>query len=429
MTDNLQIEIERVVLSSIILESRALEIVTDCVEFTEDLFSTDPHKLIARGIIKLTQEEKPVDIMLLADALKKLNINYLDNLPIIAYLVNLHNVVQSTANLEHHTRILSEFAIKNFNNNQLISLSKLELDPLQKLERIESYIYELKNKFFKTSNYDTTIKNYINNLYTKDTEPIKTNTVFDKFGGGLYRCEFGVIAGRPGTGKTAFALYLTRNLIAQGHKVLFISMEMPARLVLLRMLSAEFHISENRLKTNKLTEQERNQIMNYDNKNVFIDDKCKTLNDVLKSIDKHKAKYNIDVVFFDYLQKITKFDNAKNLREDQKLGLITKGLETKAKDLDITITALSQFNRDNKTDRPPILTDLKNSGDIEQDAYFVLALHEQAERKNTLDLIMLKNRNGEKETTHQIGTNFQFMDFEPLSSNLKFNNYYETDKF
>lgn len=429
MTNKLQIEIERVVLSSIIQESRALEIVTECVEFTEDLFSIEAHKLIARGIIKLLNEDKPVDLMLLADSLKKLNINYLDNQPTIAYLVNLHSIVQSTSNIEHHVRLLSEFAIQNFNNNQLISLSKLDLDPLQKLERIEHHIYELKNKFFRTSNYDTTVKNFIDNLYTKNTEPISTNTIFDKFAGGLYRSELGVIAGRPGTGKTAFALFLTRNLISQGKKVLFISMEMPARLVLIRLLSAEFHITENRLKTNKLTEQERKQIMNYDNQNFYIDDKCKTLPDVLKSIDKHKAKYNIDVVFFDYLQKITKFDNAKNLREDQKLGLITKGLETKAKDLDISVVALSQFNRDNKTDRPPILTDLKNSGDIEQDAYFVLALHEPKDLKNTLDLIMLKNRNGEKETTHQIATNFQFMDFEPLTNNIQFNNFYETDKF
>ena len=430
MSKDLEYMIEHTVLCSMILSSRALKEVTELVEFEENLFHAEEHKMIARGIKNLLDKEEKIDVLTLSNELKKLNINFINDEDTISYLLNLISIVDSTQNIETHTRILSEFAIKRFNAKNIIALSNLNAEPLIKLEQIENYIYKIKNKFFRQANYDTTLKNHLDNLYSTNTEAIKTNTIFDEFGGGLYRSEYGVIGGRPGTGKTAIALYLTRNLAKQGYKVLFISMEMPSRLVLIRLLSAQLKIPELQLKTNKLDDMQRYNVLTYKNDNVFIDDKCTTLKNIFNSIEKHKAKYDIDVVFFDYIQKVTDFEEHKNKREDQQIGYLTKGLEAKAKELNISIVALSQLNRDNKTNRPPILTDFKGSGNIEQDAYFVLALHEQAELKNTLDLIMLKNRNGEKETVHSIGTNFQYMDFEEVEkTNYLYDNYYDNDKF
>lgn len=235
---------------------------------------------------------------------------------------------------------------------------------------------------------------------------IATNlTVFDKFIGGLTKGEVLVLAGRPGQGKTAFALYLAKIASLTSHKILFFSLEMSSTSLVDRLIVSISKVSSNGFKIGSLTngeidtvEMSINDISKLD---IHIDDKADVDVSYIKATSNIlKSKGKCDLIIIDYLQLIG--SKGKSFSRENEVSKISRTIKIIAKELNVPIVLLSQLNRQNESrpDKRPILSDLRESGSIEQDADKVVFIHrpeyyglDDAE-PNVTELIIAKNRNG-----------------------------------
>lgn len=414
------LELEEAVLGALMLEKNAAERVMDLLH--PNCFYSDKHKVVFEAIKKLFADGEPIDLLTVKNQLAKNGT--LEMAGGSVSIARLTNKVASAANLEFHSHLL----IEKFIQRSLIQVSteigkeayEETNDAFQLLDNAEKRLYAIKDESLK-KNF-----NSIDDLVAKAIEQIESaksssDTItgvptgfnsLDKITNGFQKSDLIILAGRPGMGKTAFALTAARNAAVMFNKpVAVFSLEMSAVQLVTRLISGEVELSGEKLRQGNLSEFEMEQLLHKMNAlsqaNIFIDDTPQlTIFDLKAKARRLKQQKNIELIVIDYLQ-LMRSDEGSVKNREQEISHISRSLKGLAKELDIPIIALAQLSRavEQRPDKKPILSDLRESGSIEQDADIVGFIYRpeyygitQDEEGNSMEGIasvdIAKHRNG-----------------------------------
>lgn len=412
-------EAEIAVLGGLINNSNYLNEVQAIV--VSDDFYVDTHKIIFEVLNNLEQKEIKIDILSIVEELKE--INKLEKVT-ISYIAQLQNSFLVGTNVIYYAECIKKSSTKR----KLISIGrqlvdkgfKEDMDPKEIIDFTQDEIYSVQvNSQKDMTPIDLCIENAISDMeasYLNGGGLLGLTTGFkslDKASSGLVKGDLIILAARPSMGKTALALNIGFNSAEKGSKVAIFSLEMTKEQLIHRSISSKALIDLNKVRKGILEDDEWVKLTNIasflSELPISIDDKSGiTLNDIKAKCKKLKQSQGLDVVIIDYLQLI-QGDKDTTVRE-QEIAKISRGLKVLAKDLEITIIALSQLSRapEQRTDHRPILSDLRESGSIEQDADTVIFLYRdeyynaETEDRNIAEVIYSKNRNGEVGTAKLI---------------------------
>jgi len=415
------IDLEEAVLGAVLLEKEAVNAVIDILH--PESFYKDAHKIIFSSVKNLFGKSEPIDILTVTNELK--STGELELVGGAYYIAKLTNRVASSANIEYHARIISQKYIQR----ELIRISSQIIndayddttDVFTLLDKAESNLFSVAEGNIR-KNYDD-----MSSLINQAIDQIE---FMKKSDGGIVGVESGfhaldaitsgwqpsdlvIIAARPAMGKTAFALTLARNAAVDHDKTVAVfSCEMSSLQLVTRLISAESEIPSDKLRNGNLENHEMEQIhtkiRGLADASLFIDDTpALSVFELRAKARRLKAQHKIDMIIIDYLQLMTVGKDIRGNRE-QEISTISRSLKSIAKELNIPIIALSQLSRNVETrggEKKPLLSDLRESGAIEQDADMVLFLHrpeyygmtEDGEGNSTIgiaNVIISKHRNG-----------------------------------
>ncbi|HOK39845.1 MAG TPA: replicative DNA helicase [bacterium] len=415
------IEAEQSVLGAIFINENCIEKIIDYIP-SEEYFYKDNHKIIYKTILNLYSEKKAIDALTIAEELEK-NGN-LEKIGGSVYLVSLADILPSIVNVEEYAKIVRDKAIlreliKVSNEIQNKSYSE-ELDAERLLQLAELEIFELANKqlrkgYISINDVLEPLLKKIEDLYTKKREVtgIKTNyTELDKITSGLQPSDLIIIAARPGMGKTSFGLNIAYNVAKQEREqkdkkgVAIFSLEMSDEQVVMRFISHSARLNLKRIRDGSLDQHEwQRLILTIDELSqipLFIVDRPGISILELQSIARRlKKEQNIQLIVVDYLQLLEVPTKTESRQQD--ISFISRALKNLARELKIPIIALSQLNRSVENRKPPIpmLSDLRESGAIEQDADLVIFIYrdeyyykDESQEKGIAKLLIEKHRNG-----------------------------------
>ena len=409
------VESEQSILGSILLDKEAIITVSETIN--PDDFYKEAHKIIYESMIKLSNKSEPIDLITLTEELKKQG--HLDDVGGISYITSLSTIVPTTSNVKYYADIVKEKSVLR----KLIKVSNdiinLGYDGSTKIEDVlevaEKKIFDISQE--KTSDDFKSINSVlmdtydmIEQLYTNKSEITGITTGFrdlNKKINGMQRTDLLLIAARPAMGKTAFSLNLVQNAALKGDaSVAVFSLEMSKEQLVQRMLSAQSNVELSKLKTGKLNENDWPRIIDamsvLSNAKIHIDDTPGIkISELRSKCRKLKMEQGLDLILIDYLQLMEGEGN--NESRQQEIAKISRSLKIIAKELNCPVVALSQLSRapEQRADHRPMLSDLRESGSIEQDADIVMFLyrdeyyHPDSDRKNIGEVIIAKNRHGE----------------------------------
>ncbi|HYF31831.1 MAG TPA: replicative DNA helicase [Chitinophagaceae bacterium] len=389
-------DLEEAVLGAIMLEKSAFDTVVEILK--PECFYVDAHQRIYRAMQSLAQKSQPIDILTVVEELK-----LKEELEVVGgpyYVTRLTNTVVSTANIEAHSRIV----LQKFIQRELIRISgeiisdsyEDSTDVFDLLDEAESKLFEITNNHLR-KNFDPidrvlvkTIQR-IEDLRNKNEDITGVPSGFasmDRVTYGWQNTDLIILAARPSVGKTAFALNLARNAALHPTKptpVGIFSLEMSAGQLVQRILAAESEIMLEKIARGKLEEHEMKQlyargIQRLAQAPIFIDD-TPALNifELRAKCRRLRNKHNIGMIIIDYLQLMSGTSENRNSNREQEISKISRDLKGLAKELGIPIIALSQLSREvekrKEGNKMPQLSDLRESGAIEQDADMVMFLY------------------------------------------------------
>ncbi len=442
------LDLEEAVLGALMLEKNAL---TAVVEFLRpEHFYTEQHKEIYQAIVDLFKTSEPVDMRTVVAQLRKNG--KLELVGGAYYIAELTSKVSSAANIEYHARIIIEMAIKR----ELIQISSQvqhdayedTQDVFDLLDKTEQAIFAISDTNLR-KNYDTmkslmfrAVKELQERKNHKDglTGVPSGFTRLDRVLSGWQKSDLVIIAARPGMGKTAFVVSALRNAAVDfNFPVAIFSLEMASLQLVNRLISAEAELESEKIKRGNLAEFEWQQLVHKTNRlsaaPIFIDDTpALSILELRAKCRRLKAEHNIQLIVIDYLQ-LMKGDTMGN--REQEIASISRALKGIAKELDVPVIALSQLSRGVETrggDKRPQLSDLRESGSIEQDADIVMFLYRPEYYKITVDeegmptqgmaeVIVAKHRNGSLDTVKLkfVGKYTKFVDFDgPVAGESSF---------
>lgn len=387
-------ELEEAVLGAVMLEKDKLAEVLEIIQ-SEDCFYVDAHQKIYAAIRRLFDKGMPVDLLTVTEELRKS-----DELEIIGgayYLTRLTMSVVSSAHVEAHSRIVME----KFIQRELIRISgsiigdayEDSTDVFDLLDKAESNLYEITDKHLR-KNFKSLKEVLVKTVHEIEEAKNKKDdltgvpsgfTALDKLTSGWQKTDLIILAARPAVGKTAFCLNLAMNAAMHAGKpfpVAFFSLEMGAGQIVKRMLAAVTEVTMDAITKGRMQEHEFVQMTQRMNKlasaPIFLDDQA-ALNifELRAKARRLKQKHDIQMIIIDYLQLMQGSVNQGGNRE-QEISKISRDLKALAKELEVPIIALSQLNRgveSRKESKVPQLSDLRESGAIEQDADMVMFLY------------------------------------------------------
>lgn len=409
------IDAEQSVLGSMFLTKKALQKSLEGL-ISED-FYLDSHQKIFEAIKTVSDEGKAVDHTTVIEELTKRN--WLQQVGGIEYIVEMINSVPTTANIDDYINIVSEKSLLRKLIDEATSIVKESYN----VKDIGDFLFSAQKKIadvsqgLKTAEFKT-----IQDVLVKtqsDLEKLATNKGditgiptgfydFDKITSGFHPNQLLIIAARPGMGKTAFALNMATNIAIQAKKsVAIFNMEMGAEQLATRMLSSVGQVEGSKLKTGNLENSDwkkiNEAISRLSNTRLFIDDNAgQTVADIRAKCRRLKnSPQGLDIVIIDYLTLIQSAGKGSTYGQNrqQEVSDISRALKTMAMELEIPVIALSQLSRgiEQRKDKP-VLSDLRESGAIEQDADMVAFIHCTEEEKTKEDrlteLVIRKHRNG-----------------------------------
>lgn len=339
----------------------------------------------------------------------------------LEYIANLSDKVPTTANVDKYIKIVEEKSVlRNLikTSNELIDLGydqSYEVDEI--IEKAEKSIFNLiknRNRLGFTQIKEVLIEtvSQIEKLYNQKDAITGIPTGFidlDNKTAGLHGSELILVAARPAMGKTAFALNIATNAAIRANvPVAIFSLEMSKEQLATRMLASETMIDSNKLRTGKMEEEDLMKLSEsvgpLSESEIYIDDTPGiSVTEIRARCRKLKLEKNIGLIVIDYLQLISGTGNKKNGNREQEIAEISRSLKILAKELDVPVIALSQLSRSpdqRKDDHRPMLSDLRESGSIEQDADIVMFLYRDdyynpdSEKKNITEVIVAKQRSG-----------------------------------
>ena len=439
------IEMEEAVLGALMLERDALSVVIDILK--AESFYKDSHQAIYESIVELFNESQPVDIKTVVYKLRKNG--KLEIAGGAYFIAELTTKINSSTNVEYHARIIAEQSIKR----ELIRLaSEVQnaayedtTDVFNLLDKTEQSLFDISESHIR-KNYDkmsTLLGMAIQEIEErKNKEDGLTGVpsgmkVLDKITSGWQKSDLIIIAARPGMGKTAFVLSALRNAAVDYKKpVAIFSLEMSSIQLVNRLISSEAELESEKIKKGELAEYEWEQLLHKTNQlsdaPIFIDDTpALTILELRAKSRRLVSKHGVTLIIIDYLQLMSG-DSSRNAsgNREQEIASISRALKGIAKELSIPVIALSQLSRAVETrggDKKPQLSDLRESGSIEQDADMVMFLYrpeyygiEQGDDGTPLhgigEVIIAKNRNGKLDNVSLkfIGKFTKFTDLDDL---------------
>ncbi len=423
------IEAEQSVLGAMLIDKEAIAKTTEVLN--SDDFYREAHRVIFNAMLELYNKNEAVDMVTVTDILRREN--KLEDVGGIAYITSLANVVLTAANVKFHADIVAEKSILR----QLVRVSTEiaamgyeandEVGVL--LDTAESRILEISNRKKKA---DFTPISAVLMESVQNIEKLLENkggltglpsgfNDLDKLTSGLHPSDFIILAARPSMGKTALALNIVQNVALRAHKrvggqprsVAFFSLEMSKEQLVNRMLCAEANIDSQRLRVGEMNDKDWDALWvacdTMSKANIFIDDTAGiTVMDMRSRARRLKAEHGLDLIVVDYLQLMQGSGKRNNSGDrQQEVSEISRSLKALARELDVPVLALSQLSRgvEARQVKRPMLSDLRESGSLEQDADIVAFLYREdyynpeTENKHT-ELIIAKHRNGPVDTVN-----------------------------
>ncbi|HEX9006031.1 MAG TPA: replicative DNA helicase [Bacteroidota bacterium] len=415
------VEIEEQVLGAMLLEKEAIPKVIEVLE--EDAFHAEKNRRIYQAIIALFEKSEPADCITVAEELRRRG--QLDKVGGESYLVDLTMRVTSAANVEYHARIVLEKALLRRLITATSAIAGRAFNPAEDafelLDRAEQDIFKisewrLKRNFVSMESAVHDTLEMLESIHGKHDGVTGVPTGFrdlDSLTGGWQRSDLIIIAGRPSSGKTAFALSLAANAALHRQKPAplgIFSLEMSTQQLVMRLLCAEARVDAHALRTGRLPDNDWRKVSvaagRVAKAPVFIDDTAGLgILELRAKARRLKAEQNIAMIVIDYLQLMQGPKGSEN--REKEISAISRSLKGLAKELNIPVIALSQLSRavEGRTDKRPILSDLRESGAIEQDADVVMFVHrpemytdQRSERyeevQGKAEIIIGKQRNG-----------------------------------
>jgi len=410
------IEAECGVLGSIIIDPEAIVQVSDFLH--PDDFYRDAHHTIYEVILQLYEEHEPADFITICDELERRN--KLEEVGGASYITSLINQVPTSGNVEFYGRIVERTAILRrliHAAGQIAAIAYEEGDADIALDRAEQLIFQISQRHARSdfSHMRDILAEYMNKLdqlHERHGSIVGVPTGFtdlDRLTGGLQKSDLIVLAARPGIGKTSLAMSMAHNAALKYHNsVAFFSLEMSKDQLAQRLLSMDSGIDQQRLRTGRIEEEEWERIVyamdTLSEANIWIDDTASITPLEMRSKSRRiHAQHGIDLIIVDYLQLMqATIGGKRNENRVQEISEISRSLKGLARELNIPVLALAQLSRavESRQSKVPQLSDLRESGSIEQDSDIVMFIYRddiynsESEKKSIADIIIAKHRNG-----------------------------------
>lgn len=417
------VDLEEVVIGAMLIDKKGVDEVIDILK--PEAFYKESHQKIFSAIKSLFEKGEPIDLLTVSSYLKKEK--QLDSIGGDFYLIQLTQKVSSSAHIEYHSRII----LQKFIQRSLIQISSEIIeeaydestDVFDLLDNAESKLYEVTqgniNKSSETAqSLVIQAKKRIEEISNqKGLSGIPSGfDDLDELTSGWQPSDLIIVAARPGMGKTALTLSMARNItVEQNIPVAFFSLEMSSVQLITRLISSETELSSEKLRTGKLEKYEWEQlnvkVKSLEKAPLFIDDTPSlSIFDLRAKARRLSSQHGIKLIIVDYLQLMTSGSSNKTGNREQEISTISRNLKALAKELNVPVIALSQLSRAVETrggTKRPLLSDLRESGAIEQDADIVSFIYRPeyygieewddetaSPTKNEAEFIIAKHRNG-----------------------------------
>ena len=413
------IEAEQSVLGSMLIDPESWDKVAELV--TDNDFYNRSHQIIFRAITRLLNSSQPIDLITVSEELEKHD--ELEDAGGFAYLGELAKNTPSSANVVSYAQIISERAITRELIGVAHEIAEVGYNPEGRdsadiLDLAESKVFEIAERRTGENEGPRDVESILGKTIDRLEELVKTNkdvtgvttgfTDLDKMTSGMQPSDLIIVAARPSMGKTTFAMNLIENaMMAEDKPVLVFSLEMPSEQIMMRMLASLSRVDQTKIRTAQLDDEDWARISNTmatlkDKDCLFVDDSSGlTPMDVRSRARKlARERGGISLIMVDYLQLM----RVPSLSDNRTLEIaeISRSLKALAKELEVPVVALSQLNRtlEQRADKRPVNSDLRESGSIEQDADLIMFIyrdevyHENSEYKGIAEIIIGKQRNG-----------------------------------
>ena len=410
------IDAEQAVLGAIFLVPDTIVTATEILE-PEDFYRVS-HQRIFETMIRLTDKGEPIDLVTITTELEDLKL--LNEVGGVSYLTDIATSVPTAANIEYYARIVEEKSTLRriiFAATDIVTKTYDEGDEVTDLlDHAEKTILEISQnkasgRFQNIQDVLVDVYDNIEQLHNQQDEVTGIATGFrdlDHITSGFQKNDLIIVAARPSVGKTAFALNIAQNVaVNSDENVAIFSLEMGADQLVMRMLCAEGNIDSQRLRTGKLQEEDWRKLTmamgSLSNAGIYIDDTPGIkVNEIRSKCRRLKQESGLGMVLIDYLQLIQGSSASSRENRQQEVSEISRALKALARELEVPVIALSQLSRgvEQRQDKRPMMSDIRESGSIEQDADIVGFLYrddyydQESEKENIIEIIIAKQRNG-----------------------------------
>jgi replicative DNA helicase len=410
------LEAEQSVLGAMLIDRDAVVTVSNLLG-PEDFYA-DKHQQLYTAVIAIFNRGEPVDLITVQDELRKRG--HLDEVGGLAYLTTLINMVPSTANVQQYAMIVEQKATLR----RLQTVARKIVDECYATEDMDATLVDAEKSIFSVTQRRSakgyihikdalvTAYGHLEFLFSSKGTTTGVTSGFrdlDQMTSGFQPSDMVIVAARPSVGKTAFTLNVARNAaVLGGAKVMFFSLEMGAEQLALRLLASEAAVDGHKLRTGQLQDQDWQRLgsglATLAESGIFIDDtpNC-PLPEVRAKSRRVAQEHGLDLIIIDYLQLMSIPQKpGSQANRQQEISEISRSLKQLARELKVPVIALSQLSRsvEQRQDKRPMLSDLRESGAIEQDADMVAFLYRddyydpESEKKNMVEVIVAKHRNG-----------------------------------
>jgi replicative DNA helicase len=435
------LEAEQAVLGAVLLQSEALISVMERID-TEDFYDKS-HQLIYEAMVNLGEENQPIDLITLTSLLQ--DRAQLEDVGGVSYLAKLANAVPTAANVDYYAQIIEE---KSMLRRLIRTATQIVSEGYTGGEDVGSMLGDAERKILEISNRRSgsgfiAIRDVLMEVFERvemlsensgNTTGIPTGFIdLDKMTAGFQRSDLIIVAARPSVGKTAFALNIAQNVAVRAKETVAIfSLEMSAAQLVQRMICAEANLDASVMRTGEFKEEDWMKltmgIASLSESDIYIDDTPGiTVSEIRAKCRRLKKEKGLGMIVIDYLQLISGRGKAGENRQ-QEVSEISRTLKQIARELHVPVIALSQLSRgvEQRQDKRPMMSDLRESGSIEQDADIVSFLYrddyynQETEKKNIIEIIIAKQRNGPVGTVELVFLkNFnKFVNYERVQSDM-----------
>lgn len=409
------IEAEQAVIGAIFLESEAFSAASELLQ--ADDFYRAGHQRIFQAMITLSDKGEPIDLVTVTTLLSSDQV--LDEVGGVTYLRDLASSVPTAANISYYSKIVEEKALLR---RLIRTATDIVTTSFEKEGEVDDVLNEAEKNILEVSGRTNAgsfkaIKDVLIEVYDNIEELHQNQAVvtgvptgyrdLDKITSGFQRNDLIIVAARPSVGKTAFALNIAQNVATKTEEnVAIFSLEMGADQLVSRMLCAEGNIDSQRLRNGNLEADDWGKLTmamgSLSNAGIYIDDSPGIrVSEIRSKCRRLKQEHGLGMIIIDYLQLIQGSENSKENRQ-QEVSEISRSLKGLARELEVPLIALSQLSRgvEQRQDKRPMMSDLRESGSIEQDADIVGFLYRddyydsESEQQNIIEIIISKQRNG-----------------------------------